>query len=54
MKESTTASLATKMLNRANKDNLPADHILRLTAQKFEEAASGFIASHKLALQGLY
>lgn len=32
--------LAIKMLERADKDNLPADHNIRLTATKFEDAAA--------------
>lgn len=36
--------LGIKMVARADKDNLPADHVIRTTAQEFEEKAIGFWA----------
>lgn len=39
--------LSNRMIDRADLDNLPADHDLRLKAAQFDMAAAGFYAEAK-------
>lgn len=34
--------LAKRMIERADKDNLPHDHVVRLAAKDFEDSAAGY------------
>lgn len=40
-------TLARRMVERADLDQLPADHALRVKAQTFEDAAKGYFGSRK-------
>lgn len=46
--------LAKKMTDRADRDILPADHLMRIHAHDFEVASRGYLSSPQIVSVGVF